>query len=88
MLRPGSPDSHRTGLQLFELLGRTQVVAFDVGVALLVVSGLGWLPEVWSRAGWTLALAATIWALAKAWAFPWTAGVVPAGARARAVWGG
>jgi hypothetical protein len=87
MLRPGGPDALRAGLQLFEVLGRTQVVALDVGVALLAAASLGWLPDAWSGPGWALALAATVVALAKAWLFPWAAGAVPVGARARSVWG-
>jgi nitrite reductase (NO-forming) len=84
MARPGGPQEHRAGLQVFEVLGRTQVVAFNTGVFLLVASR--WLPPSSSAAGWCLALTAVLWALTKTWAFPVLAGRLSAGPRGAAVW--
>lgn len=84
MARPGGPQDHREGLQVFEVFGRTQVVVFNAGVLLLVASRW-WLPAS-SAAGWSLTLIAMVWALTKTWAFPVLAGRLSAGSRGAAVW--
>ena len=85
MARPGGPQEHRAALQVFEVLGRTEVVAFNAGVVLLV-AGHGLMPGGVTTAGWCLALTAIVWALCKTWGFPVLAGRLSAGARGTAVW--
>jgi len=86
MSRPGGPQEHRAALQVFEVFGRTEVVAFNIGTLLLVASQ-GWLPSYLATAGWVLALAGVVWALAKTWAFPVFAGWLSTRSRGVAVWG-
>jgi nitrite reductase (NO-forming) len=87
MMRPGSPVEHRAGLQVFEVAGRTQVALLDLGVVLLAMTASGWLSAGWSTVGWTLALVATVLAVAKTWVFPVVAPALRPGSRATAVWG-
>jgi nitrite reductase (NO-forming) len=77
MARPGHPDERRAWLAAIEVGGTAQVVALNVGVALLALGGAGVLPASAARAGAILALAGAIVALGKAWAFP-ELGRVPA----------
>lgn len=88
MARPGGPDDHRAGLQVFEMLGRTQVIVLNAGLV-LVVAGLHGLPTsaAGQRVGWALELAVVTLALVKTWAFPLLAGRLPVSPRAAAVWG-
>ena len=87
MARAGGPVDHRAGLQVFEVLGRTQVVVLNTGLVLVVASLHGWLGSTGGSLGWTLELAAASVALAKTWAFPVLAGRLPVASRAAAVWG-
>lgn len=85
-LRPGGPERHRAWLRVFEAGGRTQVVAFNVAVALLAAGAGGGVGAV-ARAGWVLGLATLAVAIARTWAFPVVAGRLPTGNRGPAVWG-
>jgi hypothetical protein len=87
MARPGGPVDHRAGLQVFEVLGRTQVAVLNAGLVLVVASLHGWLGSTGGAFGWTLELVAVSAALAKTWAFPVLAGRLPVSSRATAVWG-
>jgi nitrite reductase (NO-forming) len=84
MMRPGDPGKHRSGLHALEVGGRTQVALLNAGVALLVMSDLGWWRG--DMVGSLLAFAALAFALAKAWLLP-VLDRLPTGPRARAVWG-
>jgi len=70
MARPGHPDERRRWLAAVEVGGTVQVLALNLGVALLALSGADALPASAARAGAILALAGAILALGKAWAFP------------------
>jgi nitrite reductase (NO-forming) len=88
LMRPGGPDEHRAGLQVFELGGRTQAVLLNIGIALLALAATTTVPSGWGALGWVLALASTLAAIAKTWLFSLVAPGMPAGRRGRAVWGG
>jgi nitrite reductase (NO-forming) len=70
MARPGHPDERRAWLAAIETGGSMQVLALNLGVALLALNGADALPGWVGRAGATLALVGGAMALAKAWAFP------------------
>jgi nitrite reductase (NO-forming) len=69
MARPGHPDDRRRQLAAIEFGAGVQVVAFNLGVALLALAGAGWLGGTAGAAGTGLALAGGGIALVKAWAF-------------------
>jgi len=70
MARPGHPDERRRWLAAIEVGGTVQVLALNLGVALLTLSGVDALPASAALAGAILALAGAILALGKAWVFP------------------
>jgi len=88
MARPGHPDERRRGLVVFEVGARTQVVVLNLGLVLVAARGAGWLGTTAGDLGIGLALAAGLFALAKAWLFPLLARVPIVTGRARSVWGG
>jgi nitrite reductase (NO-forming) len=69
MARPGHPDDRRRQLAAIEFGAGMQVVALNVGVALLALAGAGWLGGTAGAVGAGLALAGGGIALVKAWAF-------------------
>ena len=87
MARPGHPDERRGWLAAIETGGTVQVLALNVGVALLALRGADALPASAGPAGTILALAGGTMALAKAWGFP-VLGRSPAlTSRHRGTWG-
>ena len=71
MQRPAHPDERRATLVALEFGGWVELVALNVGVALMATRGAGWVSSTVGSAGVVLALAGGGLALAKAWTFPW-----------------
>jgi hypothetical protein len=66
--RPPDPQRRRAELVAMELGGKAQVVAYNVGLVLVLI-GLRTGADV-SLAGITLTWCAAVWAIAKTWSFP------------------
>jgi nitrite reductase (NO-forming) len=87
MSRPGHPDERRRELAGVEVGGALQLLALNVGVALLVVRAAGWSTGALGAVGAGLALGGGGIALVKAWSFPVLGRLRAFGGRQRAVWG-
>jgi nitrite reductase (NO-forming) len=82
--RPPDPERRRRELIAMEVGGRTQVIAFNVGLA-LVLGGLVTESDI-SHAGIVVLWSTALWTLAKTWTFPWIARLPSVGTRSRAWW--
>jgi nitrite reductase (NO-forming) len=87
MARPGHPDDRRRQLAVTELGGTLQLVALNAGIALMALSGAGWLSSTAGAVGLGLALGGAAIALGKAWFFPVLAKAPVLTSRIRAIWG-
>ncbi len=87
MARPGLPDERRLWLAAVEYAAGPQVVAMNVGLALLALSTAGLTPTWIGWIGAVLAAAAGVFALAKTWLYPAIGRLPGTRERAHAMWG-
>ena len=87
MSRPGHPDERRRELAAVEVGGTVQVVAMNLGIALLAVRAAGWTGGAVGAVGAGLALGGGAIALVKAWTFPALGRIRAFTGRQGAVWG-
>jgi nitrite reductase (NO-forming) len=87
MAKPAHPDERRRFLIGIELGAGGQVLALNVGIALILVARTGWLPSGTGTIGVVLAIAGVTMALLKAWLFVPLGRMGPAGSRAKERWG-
>ena len=84
--RPAVPEVRRRELFAFELGGKAQVVAFNLGLVLLLLELRGLVPEPLGALGIALVWVAGAWALLKGWSFPLLARLPGMAGRASRHW--
>ncbi len=88
MGRPAHPDERRGFLAMLETGGTIQVLALNMGLIVMAMRAVGWVPDIVGVLGVGLALGGAGIALVKAWMFPFLSRHGEPTERARAVWGG
>ncbi|MGH2826922.1 MAG: hypothetical protein ACRDKF_08120 [Actinomycetota bacterium] len=84
--RPAVAETRRRELFAFELGGKAQVAAFNLGLVFLLLELRGLVPAPLGAFGIVLVWTAGVWALLKCWSFPLLARVPGMSARASRYW--